>query len=68
MSHTYRVHNIHCGGCVASIRKRLAEAGFEVLEVRQEAQSVRIASADPTRIAEGAAILESLGFPLAGED
>jgi copper chaperone CopZ len=68
MAHTYSIQNIRCGGCAATIRKRLAEAGIEVLEVSPEAQTVRIASDDPQHIQAGAAILKSLGYPLAGED
>jgi copper chaperone len=68
MAHTYQIQNIRCGGCAATIRRRLGEAGIEVLEVSPEAQSVRIGSDEPARIAEGAAILKALGYPLAGED
>jgi copper chaperone CopZ len=56
MAHTYLIQNIRCGGCAATIRQRLGEAGIVVLEVSPEAQAVRMASDDPLHIRAGAAI------------
>lgn len=68
MAHTYRIRNIRCGGCANTIRRRMAEAGFDVLEVSPERQAVTIAEPGPERIAAGAAILRALGYPLLEED
>jgi copper chaperone len=68
MAHTYRIQNIRCGGCATTIRRRMTEAGFEVLDVRPEDHAVIVAEAGPERIAAGAAILKALGYPLIDED
>jgi copper chaperone CopZ len=68
MSHTYRIQNIRCGGCANTIRRKLGEAGFDVLEVRPEDHAVVVAEAGPERIAAGAAILKALGYPQIDED
>lgn len=68
MAHTYRIQNIRCGGCANTIRRKLGEAGFEVLDVRPEDHAVVVAEAAPERIAAGAAILKALGYPLLDED
>lgn len=68
MSHTYRIRNIRCGGCANTIRRKLVEGGFEVVAVDPGAHAVTIADAPPERIAAGAALLRTLGYPLADED
>lgn len=68
MTHTYRIQNIRCGGCANTIRRRMAEAGFEVLDVRPADHAVVVAEPGPDRIAAGAAILKALGYPLMDED
>jgi copper chaperone len=67
MPHTYVIQNIRCGGCASTIRRRLSEAGFEVVAVEPEQHAVTIADAPPERIAAGAALLQALGYPLAHE-
>ena len=68
MTHTYLIQNIRCGGCANSIRRKMTEAGFEVLDVRPEDHAVVVAEAGPERIAAGAAILKTLGYPLMDAD
>lgn len=63
MRHTYDVQNIRCGGCAATITRRLAEVGFEVIEVSPERQQVVVEIADGRRVPEGEAILATLGYP-----
>lgn len=68
MTHTYRIRNLRCDGCASTIRRRLGEAGFTVLDIDPGRHAVTIAADAPERLAAGAAILASLGYPLADED
>lgn len=68
MPHTYRIQNIRCGGCANTIRRKLGEAGFEVLDVRPEDHAVVVSEAGAERVAAGAAILKALGYPLVDQD
>ena len=63
MRHTYEVQNIRCGGCAATITRRLADVGFSVVEVSPERQQVVVEIDDGSRLAEGEAILAKLGYP-----
>lgn len=68
MSHTYLIQNIRCGGCATTIRRKMAAAGFEVLDVDPGQHAVTVAEDGADRIAAGAAILKALGYPLRDED
>jgi hypothetical protein len=63
MTHTDLIRNIRCGGCATTIRRKLGEAGFEVLDARCEDHAVVIAEAGPARIAAGASIPSEPGQP-----
>lgn len=69
MQKSFEVANIRCGGCAATIKKSLAEAGFESVEVDLscEPRKVTLELADEAQTAQFRAILRGLGYPLFDE-
>ena len=69
MLQTYEVANIRCGGCAATIKKALGEAGFTGVEVDLtcEPRKVTFDATDEAQSAQFRAILRSLGYPLSDE-
>ncbi len=70
MRYTYEVANIRCGGCAASIKQALSEAGFAGVEVDLscEPRKVTFEADDEAQTAHFRAILRSLGYPLYDEE
>jgi copper chaperone len=68
MRHIYEVQNIRCGGCAATVTRRLGESGIKVIEVSPERQQVVVEIGDMELLEEGEATLAKLGYPLATAD
>jgi copper chaperone CopZ len=66
---TYEVANVRCGGCAATIKKALSDAGFAGVNVDLscEPRKVTFESNDEAQTAQFRAILRSLGYPLHDE-
>ena len=60
---------MRCGGCAATIRKALGEAGFSSVEVDLacEPRKVTVDVTDEAQTAQFRAILRTLGYPLCDE-
>lgn len=69
MLQTFEVANVRCGGCAATIKKALAEAGFGQVEVDLgcEPRKVTVEVTDEAQTAQFRAILRTLGYPLFDE-
>ena len=67
MAHVFQVQNLRCGGCATTITRGLEAAGLRVRGVRPDDQAVEVDDAPDALLAEGAAILRRLGYPLQGE-
>jgi len=70
MIQTFEVANIRCGGCAATIRKALSQAGFESVRVDLlcEPRKVTAEIADEAQGIEFKTILKKLGYPLFDEE
>jgi copper chaperone len=69
MLREFEVANVRCGGCAATIKKALGEAGFTAVEVDLscEPRKVTFDVTDEAQIAQFRAILRTLGYPLFDE-
>jgi copper chaperone CopZ len=69
MLQTFEVANVRCGGCAATIKKALSDAGFAGVDVDLscEPRKVTFELNDEAQIAQFRAILRSLGYPLYDE-
>lgn len=69
MIQSFEVANIRCGGCAATIKKALNEAGYTGVEVDLtcEPRKVTIDVTDEAQLAQFRVILRGLGYPLFDE-
>lgn len=69
MLQSFEVVNVRCGGCAATIKKALKEAGFTGVDVDLscEPRKVTFDVTDEAQIAQFRAILRRLGYPLCDE-
>ena len=69
MLRTFEVANIRCGGCAATIKKALREAGFTevAVDLSCEPRKVTFLETSEAQSAQFRVILRSLGYPLFGE-
>lgn len=69
MLQEFEVANVRCGGCAATIKKALKEAGFTDVDVDLscEPRKVTVNVTDGAQIAQFRAILRTLGYPLCDE-
>jgi copper chaperone len=70
MLQTFEVANIRCGGCAATIKKALSEAGFESVDVDLSCEPRKVTAeiAGEAQLAHFKAILRKLGYPLSDEE
>jgi copper chaperone CopZ len=69
MLRSFEVANVRCGGCAATIKKSLTEAGFTGVDVDLscEPRKVTFDVTDEAQTAQFRAILRRLGYPLSDE-
>jgi copper chaperone len=70
MIREFEVANIRCGGCAATIKKALSEAGFTSVEVDLSCEPRKVSAdiEDEAQLAQFRVVLRKLGYPLADED
>ena len=64
MTHTLNVHNIKCGGCVASIKDRLLKtAGVDSVEADPATGEIRLELSDDSLLDGVKTQLAKMGYP-----
>jgi copper chaperone CopZ len=69
MVQTFEVANVRCGGCAATIRKALGDAGFTEVRVDLMCDPRKVSAeiADEAQLAHFKEVLRKHGYPLADE-
>lgn len=69
MRYTVEVANVRCGGCAATIKKALGNAGYTGIEIDLscEPRKVTVSVTDEAQSAHLRTVLRKLGYPLCDE-